>query len=401
VCHTVVCLGMLRRVKLYARINDAGRYIRVPVVFGKSGRATTPTGIVTGYLIRKAGRFLSVGDDLDVAVTRLHQEQMAVSGGVETVKDAQLVTAPELQNGRQDIKAAIAAYQRDLETVGKAKSTIGLYTGALDKFAKSTRKTFIDELNRADILAFVTWLRANLLVRTPGAQATTIRNHLTYLGIFLQKYGVKLMKTKNGDADGLMFRDDRPKPVKKKPKKHDQDTIEKLMGAADVDEKDYLQFLLWSGFRDEEVQYLEWKDFDWKNSTVTCHEKPHFDWKPKDHEERTVQLPSEVTARMKERMKRGEGELVFPNTVGRPDSHLLHRLHAVANKAGLDLRGQRAGHAFRKTAGSRVARKLGLRAAMDFLGHSDVQTTARYLAADDMASKRSREVFDQMFADGD
>ena len=34
---------------------------------------------------------------------------------------------------------------------------------------------------------------------------------------------------------------------------------------------------------------------------------------------------------------------------------------------------------FRKTAGSRVAKKLGLPAAMEFLGHSDIETTALLL----------------------
>jgi len=38
---------------------------------------------------------------------------------------------------------------------------------------------------------------------------------------------------------------------------------------------------------------------------------------------------------------------------------------------------------------------------MDFLGHSDVETTALYLAADDLNSKRSREAFEEMFKEGD
>jgi integrase len=37
---------------------------------------------------------------------------------------------------------------------------------------------------------------------------------------------------------------------------------------------------------------------------------------------------------------------------------------------------------FRQTAGSRAAKKLGLPAAMEFLGHSNIETTTLYLAVD-------------------
>ena len=56
---------------------------------------------------------------------------------------------------------------------------------------------------------------------------------------------------------------------------------------------------------------------------------------------------------------------------------------------------------FRKTAGSRVAKKLGLPAAMEFLGHSDLKTTAMYLAADTSDLQRKRQIADEMFLDGD
>src|SRR5207253_396118 len=138
-----------------------------------------------------------------------------------------------------------------------------------------------------------------------------------------------------------------PKVLKKKPKKYDQATIDQLIKVADVDEKDYLMFLLWSGFRDEEVQYSQYTDFNWKNSTVTNHAKPALGWRPKDAEERTVVLPNEVSKMMQQRMERPqqfengyrkptENDLVFPNAKGRPDYHLIKRLHAVAEKAGLN-----------------------------------------------------------------
>jgi integrase len=199
-----------------------------------------------------------------------------------------------------------------------------------------------------------------------------------------------------------------PKVVKKKPKKYDQPTIDTLLDKADAEEKDYLEFLLWSGFRDEEVQYLQFSDLNFRNSTVMVQAKPQFGWKPKDYEEREITLPTAVMKRMKERMARGrqysnglrkaeDNDLVFPNGTGRPDSHLIYRLHTVAEKAGLNLVGKRAGHMFRKTAGSRVAKQEGLPAAMEFLGHSNIETTALYLAADTSGQTKKRQSADEMY----
>jgi integrase len=398
---------MIHRVKLYARLGKDENFSRVPVQFHKNGRPVEPAG-VTGYLIRKSGKFEHVGQDLDTAVTRLRQEEALLSGDVVPVQ----VSTP---GQRVRITDAITEYKSEIRTLDKSPATILMYSNALDGFAVSCKKTFIDEIERKDILAYIQWMRDNLQERVAGGQNQTLRNRLTYLGVFLGKQGVKLMKerNKNGAADpGLLFYDDRPKVTKKKPKKYDQATIDQLVKAADIDQKDYLMLLLWSGFRDEEVQYLQYSDFDWRKNTVTVHAKPQFGWRPKDAEERTVVIPNEIAKLMKQRTQRpqqyvggvrkpADNDLVFPNGDGRPDSHLIYRLHAVAKKAGLNLKGQRAGHMFRKTAGSRVAKKLGLRAAMDFLGHSDVQTTALYLATDDMGSKKSRQAFEEMFIDGD
>jgi integrase len=404
----VLEVAMVRRIKLYARLNDNGKFSRVPVAFHKNGRAIEPVGHVTGYLMRKAGKFEHIGRDLDAAVTRLRQEEALLSGDVVPVIASSVGQRIRLFDAANDYKA-------EIKVLDKARGTVRNYTNAVNDFVKSCKKIYLDEIDRKDILAHMQWLRENLEARVPGSQGSTLRNRITYLGIFFNKQGIKLVKEKgtNGNAPGILFPDDRPKTMKKRPKKYDQSTIDQLLKAADVDQKDYLMFLLWSGFRDEETQYLQYTDTNWKNGTVTVHAKPHFGWKPKDSEERTITLPSEVMKIFKGRMERPQqyangyrkpvaDDIVFPSPKnGRPDSHLILRLHAVATKAGLDLKGQRAGHMFRKTAGSRIAKKLGLRAAMDFLGHADVNTTALYLAADDSNVMKSRAAYDEMFEEGD
>jgi integrase len=415
---------MIRRVQFYARFSDPdGSYPRVPVAFHKNGKPIEPvppqgSSLVT-YQIRIAGKYVGVGKDFAPAVNRWRLEQARVGVGVarsEAIEaPASVGTSETATDGRARIAEVTKEFVAELRTLDRKKYSVAMYENALRDFQKSCRKEFIDEIDRKDILGFISWMRDNLSVRVPGSENCTYKNKINYLGTFLARHGVQLKKKGNGQGasdPGLIYRSDIPKIVKKKPKKYDGSEIELLMKHADVDEKDYLMFLLWSGFRDEEVQYLQYNDFHFRSATVGVHAKPHYGWKPKDYEEREVTLPTDVLKQMKERMDRPQQyrdgyrkpkaeDLVFPNGSGNPDSHLIYRLHAVAGKAGLNLKGKRAGHMFRKTAGSRVAKKLGLPAAMEFLGHSNIETTALYLAADTSDIKRKREVVDQMFEAGD
>src|SRR5882672_3828921 len=391
---------MIRRAKLYARVSHNGIYSRVAVPFDRNGRpleVKPRSGHVTTYQVRIAGKFIDAGSSFTMAVTRLLQEQARVGDGVPRNEAANITTwkADAVTPGRIRLVDAVTEFVNELKTLDRKKYSVAMYKNALRDFQKTCRKEFIDQIERKDILAFLQWMRENQQVRVAGSENRTYKNKLGYLGTFLARHGVELRKKGNGQGandPGLLYRSDLPKVIKKKPKKYDQNTINVLLKKADRDGRDYLEFLLWSGFRDEEVQYLQFSDFNFRANTVMVQAKPQFGWKPKDYEEREITLPTPVVKRLKDRIARArqysdgirkakENDLVFPNSDGRPDSHLIYRLHSVAKKAKLNLVGKRAGHMFRKTAGSRVAKRDGLPAAMEFLGHSDIKTTALYLAA--------------------
>lgn len=399
---------MIRRAKLYARVNDGSR---IPVEF-RGDRAIEPKphgGLIISYAVRIAGKFEHAGSTLQEAVATLRQRQAQIGSGVLALPATEPTLPTTAAPGRTPLLQSAEEYKATLQTLDKAKATVLVYKNALDGFLASCKKEFVEDIDRKDILQYIGWMKENLSTRVAGGQNRTINNRLVYLGTFLNEHGVKLFKdhNRNSPSDpGLLMTKDRLKVVKKAPKKYSRENLDLLMKRADIDQKDYLELLLWSGFRDEEVQFLTYADFDWRNHKVGVHAKPQYGWRPKDHEERDVNIPSAVVERMKERKeryKRKDEDLVFPNGDGRPDSHLIYRLHAVAKRAGLNLKGQRAGHMFRKTAGSRVAKRDGLRAAMKFLGHSDIDTTALYLADDDdpKKAKQSTEDAYQAFANGD
>jgi integrase len=402
--------------RLFARLGKEHGYKWQPVQRHPKTNAWVEVKDATGYFVRytnaKGERKVSRSvENFADAKLRLAQCEVEERGG----KPAESTSPTGSGDGeRIRIADAVREYKEDLKTVDKAKATVAMYSNAVNGFVESCRKEFLDELSRKDILAYLAWMRENLDTRATGDQNRTIRNRLRFLSTFLSKQGIRLKKAKGADASasGLLFHDDLPKVVKEKPKKYDQETLDLLLKHADADQRDYLNLLLWSGLRDEEVQYLQYSDFNWRKATVTVNAKPVYGWRPKDCEVRTVVLPTEIAQQLHSRMDRPQSyadgyrkpldaDLVFPNGDGRPDSHLIYRLHTVAKKAGINLKGKRAGHMFRKTFGSRIAKKLGLRAAMEALGHSDIETTALYLAADDADSQKSRKSIDELYANGD
>jgi len=62
---------------------------------------------------------------------------------------------------------------------------------------------------------------------------------------------------------------------------------------------------------------LDWSDVDFRAGTITVSPKPDF--APKDWEQRTIEIPDELLAILKEMPRRGE--LVFANGAGRKYTH--------------------------------------------------------------------------------
>jgi integrase len=88
-------------------------------------------------------------------------------------------------------------------------------------------------------------------------------------------------------------------------------------------------------------------------------------------------------------------DLIFPNRVGKPNNHLIRVSQRVAKRAGLEERITQ--HKFRRTFGTLVAKKFGIEQARIWLGHSDIATTQRYLAADEMVTEQSKKAVNQMY----
>jgi hypothetical protein len=102
-----------------------------------------------------------------------------------------------------------------------------------------------------------------------------------------------------------------PKATRKNACKYSRDSIQKMVEAADTDEKD------------------KYPDIDFKRVTINVHDKPDFGWTVKDHEQRSqdIVLPEKFVKRMEGRegsIRAKMSELIFPiGAANKPNQHLI------------------------------------------------------------------------------
>lgn len=147
-----------------------------------------------------------------------------------------------------------------------------------------------------------------------------------------------------------------------------------------------------TGFRDQELTFLSWNDVDFGLNTIRVTQKLEQGFSPKDCEERAVPMSTDLAGALKAwREINPHSRFVFETLSGKPDGKLLDVIKRVAKRASLNC-GECAGckakdgfcrnynlHKFRRTFITRVLRKTDLRTAMALAGHSNIQSTMRYL----------------------
>jgi integrase/recombinase XerD len=294
-------------------------------------------------------------------------------------------------------------------TTGKAaekdwrKHTLQCYTLALRLFTQSCKKIYLHEIDGDDLRRFKIFLRSQVTSIGKKIDRRTIWNHFNNVVGFLNAYGRK----------ELIPQSEWPTYEKKKVVAYDPENMERALRFADVDEADVIEFFLGVGFRNGEGTHVEWHDIDLQNKEVHIYSKQErFDWRVKDSEQRIIGISDRLAERLTARHKRYPGDgLVFPNSKGKPNTHLLRIFKRVALRAGLNC-GQCMGtyerkrvscsthpvchrwiiHTLRKTWATYQAR-IGtpLPTIQADLGHSSVATTQNYLASEERRSPRRRQ----------
>jgi integrase len=292
-------------------------------------------------------------------------------------------TAPEnAANGHRSVAASVADHLEET-TLTKKPKTLAAYSTALSYFTESCHKLNLEDIDRKDLLKFCAFLRDE-----KEQAPRSVYNKFENLMSFLKSQGIR----------GLVGKNDWPRFTEEEPEIYEQDELAKLFAACDAEERLWYEFFLMTGMREQEAMYCYWADVNFAASTVRVSHKPDAGWTPKAYKEREIPIPSKLARSLKAWKARADKDysLVFPTAGCRPKLNFLDDLKAVAERAKLNPDNFWL-HKFRATFATRCLwAGVDLRTVQQWLGHSDMESTMRYLKPS--RSQHVRDKVNEIFA---
>jgi integrase/recombinase XerD len=379
---------MHREVNLTKRIRTRAGLRYCPVVLSANGRVKPDTVLVNGkperhpegaYYIEWHGDGkrirLSVGKDAAEASAMRLRKETELNHGDATVPQIQ-------QNGHRSVAAAVAEYLEET-TLTKKPKTLAAYSTALSYFTESCHKLNLEEIDRKDLLKFSAFLRDEK-EQAPRSVYNKFENVMT----FLKAHGIR----------GLAGKNDWPRFTEEEPEIYEQEELDKLFAKCDGEERLWCEFFLMTGMREQEVMYTYWSDVNLAASAVRVSHKLDRNWSPKAYKEREIPIPAKLVRSLKAWKAKSDKtcSLVFPTAGCKPKLDFLDGLKAVAERAKLDKESFWL-HKFRATFATwSLWAGVDLRTVQQWLGHSDMESTMRYLKPS--RSQHVRDKVNEIFA---
>jgi integrase/recombinase XerD len=259
--------------------------------------------------------------------------------------------------------------------ISRAKKTWQQYKKALEYFRDSCNKRLVSEITRRDLLQFTVFLREQ------GLAPRTVANKFEFAMTFLKAQKVT----------GLLQKGDWPRYTEDEPEIYEPEDLAKFFAACDPTEKMYFDFFLKTGMREQEVMHVSWDDVNLAQKEVHVRYKAAYSFNPKAYKAREIPIPDDLAAALKTwRGAREKGcGLLFPTAGCRPKLDFLDTCKAVAKRAGMDPANFWL-HKFRATyATTALRRGVDLRTVQKWMGHSDLESTMRYLKPNRGAAVRT------------
>jgi integrase len=383
-------------VSLLIRYKDSGgKWHRSPAARGKNGRvrpgyAQVGAGQVQvqpyTYDLRihkgRVSGYVSVGQNAaDADAERARREKLASAVAVAADAGLRVDADPE----RETFRAARGRYISDAEARGATEAVLQARQ-VLDEFALVSRRNYIDEVTREDVLRFHEALRKR------GCAPRTVANKHNRLKSFLLFSGM--------DSKTIP---PMPRYDKELPTVYSAEQIDAIKKAAAPTMRSVILLALQCGLREQEIIHLEWRDLDMKAGVLRVRSKAEWKFQVKDAEERDIPIPTGLLEELKaERQENPKARMVVSGKQDKPEHHLLRSLKRLARAAKLNCGtcdGCKAPHEecrewtlhkFRRTYCTSLLRSgIDLRTVQAFMGHADMESTMRYLRP--AAGKEVRE----------
>ncbi len=289
---------------------------------------------------------------------------------------------PEEGGTATPIETAIELFRAHVKIHSPAKpATLQRYGQVLDHFSRILgKKKYIEAITRTDIDDYkITRSRETIGEKRRHTSPTTINFEITVLRtLFYYLIRERGIPIENPCARFKPLRAEIER-LKRRPPTYSQAELDKLLAACDDTERAIFAALLLTGMRKDELAHLAWDDVNVKRGTLRVTAKEGF--APKDYEEREIPLPPDLVEILGKLPR--SSTWVFPsrngNRFGRND--MLRRLKDVAVRVSVK---DATLHKFRHTYATRLLEKgVDIVTVQHLLGHSDLETTRKYLSPDD------------------
>jgi len=318
------------------------------------------------------------------------------------------LTVTEFENAtnahRIPLKKAVDDFLAEASSKKRPKTVIG-YRLNLNQFLECAKSTkFLDEVDKQTLREFRDYLAGR------GYEPRTLHNRIMTVLSLLKEHRIQTGFSLTKDLP--TFEDDPPVPFT-------DEELKKLFAIMSDEDAIRYKFFLGTACREQEVQFASWTDVDFERMEFHVRQKQDVGFAPKNHEKRSVPIPSSLVALLKQRRKKApHTRWLFVNRNDEPDGHFLKKLKRIALEAGLNCgecvttvnkgRYDRKRpvevtcktdpvcrhfflHRFRKTCASRwEAAGIPVRTIQAWLGHKDLSTTQRYLGVTDSSKLRSK-----------
>jgi integrase/recombinase XerD len=256
----------------------------------------------------------------------------------------------------------IRRYLDQIDTL-KKRNTYRKYNAVLTRFEKHFTGRPLDQISFEELDDFIVKLKKS------GLSANTVLHNVIIIAQFFRR---------NGRRD-ITRELQLPEAIQALPRMYSEEEQSRFLSACDSWELALFSTFLLTGFREQEVMHLFWRDLNLKLRTARVVSKPDLCFFPKRWEEREVPVPVDLAQLLATHPQSIDSPFVFPSPTGNREQNFLRRCKEVATRAGLnastfDLK------TFRSTYATSMLRSgFDIRTVQHWMGHKSVETTMRYL----------------------
>ncbi len=357
----------MARVNIVKQIKCGGRWVLKAIPRTKNGERNWKALPEGSYFLewREQGKRvrLPAGHTVSQALEaqRIKKAELAATevGILQRYKPAEPPPAPE----PVFLAGLIRRYLDQIDTL-KKPNTYRKYDAVLTRFEEQFPGRRLEEISIEELNDFVVKLKKS------GLSANTVLHNVIIVAQFFRRNGRRNITRE------LQL----PEAILSLPKVYSDEEQSRFLSACDPWELALFSTFLLTGFREQEVMYLFWRDLNLNRRTLRVVSKPDLGFFPKRWEEREVPVPLDLAQVLGCHPPSLDSPFVFPSPTGNREQNFLRRCKEVATRAGLDASTFDL-KTFRSTYGTSMLRSgFDVRTVQHWMGHKSLETTMRYLA---------------------